>query len=63
MATSTTPTRPGLYTFLDAIGGPAQPIEVVEQDGELLALFPPADGDEGAYVPVADMLGDFSSAA
>lgn len=59
---ATTPTKPGLYTFLAAIGGPAQRIEVVEQDGELLARFPAADGDEGADVPVADMLGEFTPA-
>lgn len=55
----TQPTRPGPYRFQDAIGGPAQAIEVVEVEGELVARFPPADGDAGDDVPVADMAGRF----
>lgn len=63
MTVATTPTTPGVYTFQDAIGGPPQRIEVLQQDGRLVARFPPADGDEGADVPVADMLGEFTPAA
>lgn len=55
----TKPNRPGPYRFQDAIGGPAQTIEVIEVDGELLARFPAADGDDGADVPVADIAGEF----
>lgn len=54
------PTVPGWYDFLDAIGGPAQRIEVVQQDGELVARFTGIEGDdEVAEVPVAEMAGRF----
>jgi hypothetical protein len=58
-----TPTRPGQYRFLDAIGAPPQVIQLVEVAGELLAVFPPQDGNRGAKIPVADMHGTISPAA
>lgn len=55
-----TPTLPGWYEYLDAIGGPAQRIQVLRKDGELVARFHPIEGDEeGAELPVADISGTF----
>jgi hypothetical protein len=59
----TEPPRPGPYRFQDAIDEPAQAIEVVEVAGELLAVFPPQDGNRGAGIPVADMQGTFAPTA
>jgi hypothetical protein len=60
---SMTPTKPGQYRFLDAIGAPPQVIQLVEVAGELLAVFPPLDGNRGAEIPVADMQGTFAPTA
>jgi hypothetical protein len=50
------PTAPGLYAFMDAVGGPAQLVIVRERGGTLLASFPVLGDEE---VPVADLLGEF----
>ena len=55
--------KPGLYDYLDPIGAPAQRIEVREVGGELVAVFPPTDEDEGAEILVKDMAGDFRPGA
>lgn len=58
----TTPTAPGPWIFTDAIGAPAQRIEVIREGDELLAQFPAEDGEDGCLVPVADMNGDWAPA-
>lgn len=55
-----TPNAPGRWLYTDAPGAPAQLLELVLDGDELVARFPPADGDEGADVPVADMAGTWS---
>jgi hypothetical protein len=56
----TTATLPGLYDFLDTIGGTAQRIQVLQQDGELVARFSGIEGDDQVGdVPVVDMAGTF----
>jgi hypothetical protein len=60
MSVNTPPYAPRWYDYLDAIGGPAQRIQVLQQDGELFARFPAIEGDEEpGEIPVADMAGDF----
>lgn len=54
------PTAPGLYDFLDAVGGPAQLLYVRDADGVLMARFPVLGDDE---VPVADLVGEFRPCA
>ncbi|WP_186511089.1 hypothetical protein [Caenimonas sedimenti] len=50
------PTAPGLYDFLDAVGGPPQLLHVRDADGVLVARFPVL----GSYeVPVIDLMGEF----
>ena len=53
------PAAPGTYHFLDEMGGPPQPIDVIQLDGELVARFSSADGDEAADLPVRDLAGQF----
>ncbi len=53
------PTCPGLYDFLDAVGGPAQLLLVREDAGTLVARFPVLDARE---VPVASLVGEFRPA-
>jgi hypothetical protein len=55
------PTQPGRYSFHDGIGGPAQLLEVREAQGELVAVFPAADGEPEAGVPVGDMQGEWEA--
>jgi hypothetical protein len=51
---------PGLYDYIDPIGGPPQRIQVREDDGQLVARFESIEGDdEAADVPIADMAGEF----
>lgn len=54
------PTAPGLYDFLDAVGGPAQLLHIRKADGALMARFPALGDDE---VPVADLTGEFRPCA
>ncbi|TWO67769.1 hypothetical protein FN976_25630 [Caenimonas sedimenti] len=50
------PAAPGLYDFLDAVGGPAQLLHVRVANGVLVARFPVL----GSYeVPVVDLMGEF----
>lgn len=50
------PTAPGLYDFLDAVGGPAQLLHVRDADGVLMARFPALGDDE---VRLTDLIGEF----
>jgi hypothetical protein len=51
-------TGPGVYLYTDPIGSPPERIEVLPQDGELVARFAGHEpGDE--LVPVAAMAGTF----
>jgi len=55
------PIHPGFYVYIDALSG-AQRIEVVQDGDELCARF--EDDFEGpCLVPVADMNGEFTTAA
>lgn len=54
------PASPGLYDFLDAVGGPAQLLHVRDVDGVLMARFP-ALGD--GEVPVVQLIGEFRPCA
>lgn len=52
------PIVPGAYTYLDPIGSPSEPLQVVLDGGELWARF---EGElEGeVLLPVVDMAGEF----
>lgn len=58
-----TPTKPGRYTFRDAIGSPPQVLEVREIQGELVAFFPADENDAAPVVLVSDMNGDWAPAS
>ena len=51
---------PGQYLYTDAMpGAEPLPVQVLRDGDELIARFPPADGDD---IPVADMSGTFQPA-
>lgn len=55
------PTSPGTYLFRDAIGAPAQRVEVLRDGEDLVVRFP--DHEPGDDLPrVVDLAGEFSPA-
>jgi hypothetical protein len=52
------PQQPGWFHFTDAIGAPAERVEVVDDAGELCARF--NDDGDIELVPVRDMAGSWA---
>jgi hypothetical protein len=58
-----TPTAPGAFLYASFPDEPMQRIEVIKDGDDLVARFPPQEGDDGADLPVRDVSGHFERAA